>query len=250
MGRTWGVVALVGLVGCIKAVAPPPMAGYGDPYKGTGERISVKDSRTDWDITEGTHKISSEQALEATGDAEYEARRQIAKDYNVRLYREGQAHRDRGNIMIGAGAAVAAIGLVLAGVVAKALMKETVTPAMGTAPEMRSVTAGAATTITFDLGVAAVAVGVVGMSYGYLGGKQPPPYHFWRTPGPLDRPAYVRQQTEPYNDKLGVAAAPEDADATARPRPGQATRPPPGTRPPPAGTRPPPGHLPPMRRSR
>jgi len=229
MARTWGAVALVG-VGCINAVAPPPMAGYGDPYKGTGERISVKDSRDDWDITEGTHRITSEQALEATGDAEYEARRQIAKDYNVRVYREGQAHRDRGHLMIGVGAGVAVIGLVLAGVVAKALQTKTVTPATSTAPEMTSVTSGAATTFTFDLGVAAVAVGVAGMSYGYLGGKQPPPYHFWRTPGPLDRPAYVRQQTEPYNDKLGVAAPSEDHEPTARPRP--------------------PAHLPPMRRPR
>jgi hypothetical protein len=232
MGKTWGVVALVS-VGCIKAVAPPPSAGYGEPYKGTGEQISVKDSRNDWDITEGTHRITSEQALEATGDAEYEARRQIAKDYNVRIYREGQAHRDRGNIMIGAGAGVTVIGLVLAGVVAKALQQTTTTPAMSGAPEMRSVTSGAATTITFDVGVAAVAIGVLGMSYGYLGGKQPPPYHFWRTPGPLDRPAYVRQQTEPYNDKLTSSAPPEDPHAKR----------------PPATTRPP-GHLPPMRRPR
>jgi hypothetical protein len=76
---------------------------------------------------------------------------------------------------------------------------------------MRSVTSGTATTITFDLGVAAVALGVFGMSYGYLGGKQPPPYHFWRTPGPLDRPAYVRQQTEPYNEKLGHSTPPVPA---------------------------------------
>jgi hypothetical protein len=207
MGKAFGViaVAVVG-AGCIKEVAPPPLAGYGDPYRGTGELISVKDSRTDWDITEGAHRITSEQALEATGDAEYEARRQIARDYNVRIYREGQAHRSRGNVMIGVGAGFAAIGLVLAGVVAKALQQETITPPMGGNPEMRSVTSGTATTITFDLGVAAVALGVLGMSYGYLGGKQPPPYHFWRTPGPLDRPAYVRQQTEPYDEKLGHSA--------------------------------------------
>ena len=201
MGKAFVVVAAC--TGCIGTVSQPPTAGYGDPYRGTGEQISVKDSRTDWDITEGGHKITSEQALEATGDAEYEARRQIARDYNVRIYREGQAHRSRGNVMIGIGAGLTAIGLVLVGVVAKSLQQETITPPMGTMPEMRSYTASTGTTLSVDIGIVAVALGVVGMSYGYLGGKRPPPYHYWETPGPLNRPAYVRQQTEPYNEKLG-----------------------------------------------
>jgi len=85
---------------CITSVPPPPTVGYGAPYHGTGEGIYVKDSRNDWDITEGHHKISSEQALEATGDTEYETRRQIAKSYNSELGREGLAHKDRGNLMI------------------------------------------------------------------------------------------------------------------------------------------------------
>jgi hypothetical protein len=170
------IVASVG-VGCIPPPPPPPTAGYGPPYRGTGEGIYVEDRGSRWEVTEGQHPLTSEQALEASGDAEYEARRQVAKDYNVRLYREALAHRKLGTVMIAGGAAAAAAGIVLA--------RQTETTAS-------------------TIGDVVALTGLVVMLYGYYGGKRPPPYHAWRTPEVLDRPAYVRQQTEPYNEKIGA----------------------------------------------
>ena len=207
---------------CITSVPPPPTVGYGAPYHGTGEGVYVKDSRNDWDITEGQHKISSEQALEATGDTEYETRRQIAKAYNSRLAGEGEAHKNRGNLMIQGGVVAAVAGAVLSLLVAPALQTETITPPMGAMPEMRTYTSGATTQLTANLGLGLFIAGVVGISYGYLGGKKPPPYYAWRTPAALDRPAYVRQQTEPYNEKIGAPSIPDEdgnQKPTLRPRP-------------------------------
>lgn len=154
------------------------------------------------EIVEGRERISSEQALEATRDAEYEARRQIARDYNTRLYREALAHKDLGNNMVRGGVAGTAIGLVLSLVVAPKLQTETITPAMTGAPEQRSYTSGVAVTLTANLGLVLAIVGAVGVGYGYFGGNNPPPYQEWQTPPSLNRPAYVRQQTEPYNQKV------------------------------------------------
>lgn len=167
------VLVLVTTGGCIEAAMPPPMAGYGAPYRGTGEPIVVEDGREAWTMTEGSHALTSEQALEAVGDREYEVRRQIARDHNVRLYREGQAHRTRGNLMTGVGLGVMIVGVVLARLVA---------------PQ--------------NLGVGVVLGGLVVSTYGYYGGKRPPPYVPWQTPAALNRPAYVRQQTETYNEQL------------------------------------------------
>lgn len=232
--------------GCIKPPPAPPTLGYGAPYRGTGEGVYVKDSRSDWDVTEGHHKISSEQALEAAGDAEYEARRQIAKDYNVKLYREGMAHRDRGNLMIEAGTVAAIAGAIIGLVIAPHLATETITPATPGMPESRTYTSGAAATATVNLGFALFTLGVVGVGYGYYGGSRPPPYYAWHTPDPLNRPAYVRQQTEPYNEKIGAPSIP-DEDGQQKPSgpPGQVPRLRPGATPPI-----PPAHMPAMRGGR
>lgn len=206
-------LALVSLAGCFSAVPSPPSKGYGAPYHGTGEGIYVKDSRTDWAISEGTKKIGSEQALEAAADPEYEARRQIAKAYNERLYREGKAHHRRAYHLIGASAAAIVVGYIVAAVVAPALQSETVMPAGADAPETRSYRSGFAANGTATLGGTLLIAGIAGIPYAYWAGSRPPPYHEWRTPDPLNRPAYVRQQTEPYNEKIGAPSLPEAAPA-------------------------------------
>lgn len=198
------------------AVPPPPALGYGAPYRGTGEGIYVKDSRTDWDITEGHHKITSEQALEAAGDPEYEARRQIAKAYNDRLHQEGQAHHARGYHLIEAGALVLIAGAIATFVVAPKLQTHTDNPATATDPETSFYRSGPATELVANAGLVAMIAGALGIPYGWYGGSRPPPYHEWHTPEPLNRPAYVRQQTEPYNAKIGAPSMP-DADTGTQP---------------------------------
>jgi hypothetical protein len=198
---------------CIGAMPPPPTMGYGDAYHGTGEAIYVKDSRNDWDIHEGQHPLSSEQALEATADPEYEARRQAAKKYNDELYAEGQAHRRRGTLMIRVGVAAAIVGLVLNSVLVSSLRSKSMTNATPDMPEERDYSPGAISAA----GYALLAAGVITAGYGFAGGRRTPPYHVWHTPGPLNRPAYVRQLTEPYDEKLGFSANPEDPANTAAP---------------------------------
>ena len=207
-----------------RAPPPPPTLGYGAPYRGTGEGVYVKDSRGDWDITEGHHKVRSEQALEASGDPEYEARRQIAKDYNVRLYREGMEHRARGHHMMEAGARGGGAGLIVRLVVAPKLQEEKITPATA-ACRRPAPTRRAPRERDGEPRVRSVRARRRGVTYGYSGGRRPPPYHVWKTPGPLDRPAYVRQQTEPYNEKIGAPSIP-DEDGQQK-LPGK-PRPPPG----------------------
>ena len=235
-----GGLALAVLSGCLPAIPPPPTLGYGAPYKGTGEGIYVKDSRTDWDIKEGHHAITSEQALEAAGDAEYEARRQIAKDYNARLFVEGHEHHRRAYHLMEASGVAIVLGYIAAYVIAPRLQSESITPATATMPEMRSYTSGFATESLATAGGALLIAGIVGLPYAVWGGWQAPPYHVWRTPGPLNRPAYVRQQTEPYNEQIGAPTIP-DAETGTEPT---KLRPPPGVKPPPhAAAR----HMPSMR---
>ncbi|MFT3692626.1 MAG: hypothetical protein QM831_05765 [Kofleriaceae bacterium] len=192
------------LAGCIGETRPPPTVGFGEPYHGTGQGLYVKDSRGDWAIYEGAQPITSEQALEASGDAEYEARRQIARDYNVKLYREGLAHRTVGYAWISAGVVGCVAGIVLGLIVPKHLQEETTTPATATSPEMRVTTSGTAATLTANLGLALFIGGIAGMAYGSYGINKVPPYVEWHTPPALNRPAYVRQHTEPYNEKVGA----------------------------------------------
>ena len=180
-----GLLATTGAA-CITSVQSPPAIGYGAPYHGSGQGLYVIDSQgSSFEIVEGRERISSEQALEAAGDAEYEARRQIALDHNARLYREALAHAKLGNTMIRGGVAGTALGLALSLVVAPRLPTDAIR-------------------LVSDAGLGLAIAGLAVAAYGYLGGTHPPPYHAWQTPPSLDRPAYVRQQTEPYNQRLGA----------------------------------------------
>jgi hypothetical protein len=225
-----GTAALLLIVqACMKPIPPPPTAGYGAPYQGTGQPIYVKDSRTDWTITEGGQHITSEQALEASGDQEYEARRQIMKDYNVQLYREGLAHQTRGRLMMIAGAAVSVFGYIGFRILARDAVETMTMPATDTTPEMRTTTPTGGAAGYALLGSASIYVGIAILAYGVLGGSRPPPYQEWHTPPALDRPAYVRQQAESYNEKVGapgVSDAPGFTETTTV-APGQRKPPPP-----------------------
>ncbi|NVB84957.1 MAG: hypothetical protein HOV81_41705 [Kofleriaceae bacterium] len=213
MGTSYTTLALIALAGCFHAPPLPPTAGYGAPYRGTGEGIYVKDSRTDWDIHEGRNQISSEQALEAAGDEEYEARRQIAKAHNARLLREAKQHKRRAYYMIGASSAAIVLGFIALSVVAPALQSETSMAAGPGMPERRTYESGFPTTLVASLGGTAMIAGIAGIPYAIYGGFKKPPYHVWRTPDPLNRPAYVRQQTEPYNERIGAPALPDATPA-------------------------------------
>jgi hypothetical protein len=206
-----GLISLL-IAGCISNVSPPPTAGYGTPYKGNGQPILVADSTAGWEAKEGSAVITSEQALEATADPEYEARRQIAKHYNERLYDQGRAHSRNGTIMVVAGVAAALAGVVLSSVLANSLRSETTTPATADMAETRMYDTGS---LKIE-GAGLVIGGVLVAGLGYYLGVRPPPYHEWKTPPELDRPAYVRQLTEPYNEKLpqhGKTGAPNGDEA-------------------------------------
>ena len=196
-----GLISTV-IAGCISTVAPPPTTGYGTPYKGNGQPILVSDTPEGWDVKEGGTAITSEQALEATGDPEYEARRQIAKHYNERLYTQGRAHARNGTIMVVIGVATVVAGVVLSSVLANSLRTETTTPATAEMAETRSYDTGALKAE----GAGLVLGGAVVAGVGYYLGIRPPPYHEWKTPEVLDRPAYVRQLTEPFNEKFAKPA--------------------------------------------
>jgi hypothetical protein len=231
-GRLGTAALLIVMQGCMRPIPPPPMAGYGDPYKGNGQPIYVKDSRDDWTINEGKERLTSEQALEASGDAEYEARRQMMKDYNVKLYREGLAHQTRGRMMMLAGIAIAVGGYFGFKILARNSVETTTMPATDTMPEMRtSEPTGGAKGYAL-LGTLSIYAGLLTVLYGGYGGSRPPPYQEWHTPAALDRPAYVRQSTEAYNEKIGapgVSDAPGFTETPTQLAPGQ--RKPPAPRP-------------------
>lgn len=195
------LLATLVATGCLGPMPKPPTAGYGDPYQGTGETIFVKDSRTDWDIHEGATLISAEHALEASGDPEYELRRQAMKAHNAMLYEEARAHRRRGYLMMGGGTA-----LFVLGTVARYL-----------------VTADNSSLLGAMVGNVLMYGGAGGVAYGYYGARKRPPYVPWRIPSALDRPAYIRRFTEEYNDKLA-----ERAPQLKPARPEGPLRPPPG----------------------
>jgi hypothetical protein len=168
----------------------PPAQGYGDPYQGTGAPIFVKDSRTDWDISEGGQKISSEQALEATGDAAYEARRQQMKRYNAKLYSEGKWHRRWAVLweLVGLGA--------VGGGVYYAVTAPT---SMGSMSNVNAAYEG----------YGAALAGLLLYYYVRHAAAEEPPYVEWHTPPVYDRPTYVRGKTEPYNEKHGAPSTAE-----------------------------------------
>ncbi|CAN5690670.1 hypothetical protein BH11MYX1_BH11MYX1_32860 [soil metagenome] len=210
MRAGWGLTLTAIASGCFRPSPLPPTLGYGAPYKGTGEGIYAKDSRGDWDVTEGQHKITSEQALEATGDPEYEARRQIAKAYNARLYVLAEDHHVRAHHLMEASGVAIAIGYITGFLIAPALQTKTDVPATLGMPEMQTFKSGFTTDVVATIGVGLLIAGIAGIPYAYYAGSRPPPYHVWRTPDPLNRAAYVHQQTEPYNEKVGAPSIPDE----------------------------------------
>jgi hypothetical protein len=259
-GRTRLVIAIVVAfsvfaTGCLRTTPLPPTRGYGAPYKGTGETIFVKDSRTDWDISEGERKLTSEQALEASGDEEYETRRQIMKAHNDALYRTGKKHRRDAKKMIYASLAMIAVGWIGGTIMAYATKSETVVPATAMMPATRTVEPSSTSNLFSAVGVLMVITGSVGIGYGFYGAIKPPPYVEWHVPRAMDRPAYIRQQVEPYNEKLTPAnpipsKRPSGPTLPGRP-PGARPGGPPGARPggpPLSPSRPARPHEPPPRR--
>ncbi len=215
--------------GCFKPVPSPPTLGYGEPYRGTGQTIFVKDSRTDWDITEGTQRISAEQALEASGDETYERRRQQMKEYNAQLEREGKRNRRRGYLITGGGIATMIVGLITSYGLAPNMTSESRTAATATAPEMLETgNKGGAYLAVLFLGTALMYGGAGAAVYAQIFARKDPPYVPWKIPPTLNRPAYIRRAAEDYNAKLEKAA----------PAPTNDVRPPGELRPPPFRPRP------------
>ncbi|MBX3226422.1 MAG: hypothetical protein KIT84_44630 [Labilithrix sp.] len=220
---------LVAQAACLPELPPPPTRGYGAPYAGTGKPIYVKDSRNDWQASEGGRPITSEQALEATKDEEYEIRRQAAKAYNEKIHVEGQSNRSLGKVLMYAGTGVAVAGFAVMFVLPSALRETTTTPRTATEPEVRVTEAGGASTAALLGGLLVGLAGIGMIAYGYVGGSKDPPYHLWRTPSALDRPAYVREKTEAYNERIGAPPVEEQPGAveTIPLAPGQRKQPPP-----------------------
>ena len=233
MSKTRCVICVVLVVttgaGCIPETMRAPTAGYGDPYKGDGKPIYVKDSRTDWTIAQGGKPITSEHALEVTNDAEYLARREIAKEHNDKLYEDGKSHATRGRIFEFTGGGILLAGLAI-GLAGPTLLRDSSSGnASATAPESHELKGGAASNGALLGGIVLALVGAGLIYYGYRGGSEPPPYIVWHTPGPLNRPAYVREKTEAYNEKVGAPAVedqPGSVESVAL-APGQRKPPPP-----------------------
>lgn len=184
------------LAGCVFAhgcVADIDAPVDGALYTGTGEPIYVNDSRSGWTIEEGGIEISSEQALEASGDEEYERRRQIALAYNQTLDDEVRRHRVWGGLMMTAGGAVIFV------VIIRTFRRR----------RRRTRASSLEWFVALVSCVGSLALG----GYGFYGANKAPAYHLWRTPAALDRPAYVRQATELYNASIGAPAIEEQPGA-------------------------------------
>lgn len=220
------------LAGCLGPMPPPPTLGYGAPYQGTGEKITVIDSRTDWRILEGKRPMSSEQALEASHDTEYETRRQIMKAHNATLYKQALRHRKLGYMMIGVAAATFVGGLIVSYGVAPGLATKDTTPATMDMPEMQHVTASGASNLAALIGTIGIWGGLAGMGYGYYGAWHKPDYVPWHTPRDLDRPAYVDQPVDVYNEEIDAKVMHKGAADQPAVPPANELRPPPGVRPP------------------
>jgi hypothetical protein len=222
--RTLALPAALAVAGCLRPMDAPPTVGYGEPYRGDGQKIRVKDSRTDWDIHEGERLMTHEQALEASKDPEYEQRRQIMKQHDAALYAQAKRHRKLGFAMIAAAAATFVGGLVVSYGIGPHFDNHAITPATAEDPEMDHVTASGASTGLALLGTVMIVGGLAGMGYGYYGAWHQPAYVAWKIPEALDRPAYIRRFTEEYNEAL------DDKKAAV---PAEGLRPPPGVKPPP-----------------
>ena len=200
-------------------ITRPPTAGYGAPYRGTGQPIYVKDSRTDWEIREGGVVITAAQALEAAGDPAYETRRQEAKRHNDRLYEIGQARRARARLLTRGSVVTFLVGVAAALILPPLLATESVMPATAIDPERRTQSASFGSNVAGVGGVVVALGSTLTWAYAIGASRKQPPYHAWRVPAALDRPAYVRQQTEAINQKLDAPAiAPESAAPAKAPR--------------------------------
>ena len=192
------------LPACLGPLPPPPTKGYGAAYTATGKPIYVKNGRNDWNITEGQRPVTSEQALEAVKDEEYEIRRQDAKAYNDKIRAEGESNRSRGKIYTIAGVGIAILGFGTMLVVPSLVREENTTAASAGAPEQKITQPGGASAGFLVGGLVTGLIGVGLALYGDIWGSKDPPYHVWKTPKDLDRPAYVREQTEKYNESIGA----------------------------------------------
>jgi hypothetical protein len=104
------------------------------------------------------------------------------------------------------------------------------TPPTDTQPESRTTGPTSAASGLALLGTLSIYAGLFTVLYGAYGGSRPPPYQTWKTPDALDRPAYVRQATEVYNEKIGapgVSDAPGFTETPTQLAPGQRKPPPP-----------------------
>lgn len=192
--------------GC--ATADPPLDGYGPRYQGTGEVIFVKDSRNDWDVSEGNKPITADQALQAANDVPYEERRRELKEYNALLKQEA----DRNQLIawtLGSASAVSAlVGVGIALVVSPLVTDKTQVQAPSeTTAEIVKSTPNAASLASDGTAIALMLGGTAGFLYAIYGGSIEPPYVPWTIPDEMNRPAYVRRPVEAYNAK--IAPSPE-----------------------------------------
>lgn len=208
------LLAALSLNACIvPGVDAPPTSAYSENYRGNGKPIYVKDGRSSWSIDQGGEKLSSEHALEATGDAEYLARKREAKAFNDKLFAEGKSNTVKGNVLVYSGALMILGGLAAHFFLANRLVDRPITPATDVDPESRAAQGTTASESVRWGGLGLAALGIGAIVYGIVGSRGEPPYVAWKTPSALDRPAYVRQSTEAYNEKLGATGPSPTASA-------------------------------------
>lgn len=213
-GTVATLLVALSLNACIvPGVDAPPSSGYTENYKGNGKPIYVKDGRSAWSIDEGGERLSSERALEATGDAEYLARKREAKAFNDKLFAEGKGNTVKANVFVYSGALMVLGGLAAHFFLANRLVDRPITPATDVDPESRAAQGTTASESVRWGGLGLAALGIGAIVYGIVGSRGEPPYVAWKTPHALDRPAYVRQSAEAYNEKLGVAGTSPTASA-------------------------------------
>ena len=213
-GTVVPLLAALSLNACIvPGVDAPPSGAYAETYQGNGKPINVKDGRSDWSIDQGGEKITSEHALEATGDAEYQARKRQSKEFNDKLFAEGKSNTVKANVLVYSGALMILGGLAAHFFLANRLVDRPLTPATDVEPESRAAQGTTASESVRWGGLGLAALGIGAIVYGIVGSRGEPPYVAWKTPPALDRPAYVRQSAEAYNEKLGAAGTSATASA-------------------------------------
>ncbi len=213
-GTVATLLVALSLNACIvPGVEAPPATGYAESYSGNGKPIYVKDGRSDWSIDQGGEKLSSEHALEATGDTEYLTRKRASKAFNDKLFAEGKSNTVKANVIVYSGAVMVLAGLAAHFFLANRLVDRPITPATDVDPESRAAQGTTASESVRWGGLGLAALGVGAIVYGIVGSRGEPPYVAWKTPSALNRPAYVRQSAEAYNEKLGAPGSSSPAAA-------------------------------------